>query len=260
MDGYDDTTYGKAFADVYDEWYPDDVGAGDVATAVTALVRLAGSAPAGPLLELGVGTGRLALPLAAAGLEVHGVDVSPEMLARLRAKPGAQRVTLTCADMVEGLPDAPYAVVLAAYNTLFGLRSLERMEACFAAVASRLTGEGRFVVEVFVPDPDRPAQSTVGVRSIAADRVVLSVDVHDPASQRAEGQFVELTADGRVRLRPWSIVYATPAQLDVMAVAAGMVLESRWGSFAGDPFDERSERHISVYRLDRTLGDRAVVS
>lgn len=254
MHGYDDHTYGDAFADVYDDWY---AGLDDVDATVGALARLAGD---GPVLELGVGTGRLAVPLAATGLEVHGVDTSEAMLARLRARPDGHWVHVRRADMVEGLPLGPFRLVFVAYNTVFNLRTEQRQRACFAAVAARLTPGGCFVVEAFVPDPNRPAGSTVGVRSLHADRVVLSVDVHRPEEQTAEGHFVEISEAGGVRLRPWSIRYATPAQLDEMATAAGLRLAERWADWAGTPFDERSERHISVYRSMATSGVPAAVS
>ena len=104
------------------------------------------------------------------------------------------------------------------------------------------------MIEAFVPDESRRRGDAVSVRSIAADRVVLSISVDDPDHQSAEGQFVELTEAGGVRLRPWSIRYATPAQLDGYAGAAGLVLEHRWESFGGNPFDLDSPRHVSVYR------------
>jgi SAM-dependent methyltransferase len=252
--GYDDQTYGDAFADVYDDWYED---LGDLDATVGTLARLAGD---GPVLELGVGTGRVAVPLAATGLEVHGVDTSEAMLARLRARPDGHWVHVRRADMVDGLPLGPFRLVFVAYNTLFNLRTEERQRACFAAVAARLTPDGCFAVEAFVPDPDRPAGSTIGVRRLQADRVVLTVDVHDPHEQTAEGHFVEITEAGGVRLRPWSIRYATPAQLDAMAAAAGLGLAERWADWAGTPFDERSERHISVYRPMNTSGVTAAVS
>lgn len=254
MRGYDDRTYGDAFADVYDDWYAD---LGDVDTTVGALARVAG---AGPVLELGVGTGRLAVPLAATGLEVHGVDTSEAMLARLRARPDGHWVHVRRADMVDELPIGPFRLVYVAYNTLFNLRTPERQQACFAAVACRLTPDGCFAVEAFVPDPQRPAGSTVGVRSLHVDRVVLTVDVHHPESQTAEGHFVEITEAGGVRLRPWSIRYATPAQLDEMAAAAGLTLAERWADWSGTPFDERSERHISLYRPVSPSGGPAAVS
>lgn len=246
VEGYDDTTYGRAFADVYDEWY---ASISDVTATVRDLVDLAG---AGPVLELGVGTGRLAVPLAEAAphLRVVGIDASPEMLARLDGRELPAGFGTVRGDMVDDLPSGPFALVFVAYNTVFNLLTPERQSACFAAVASRLTDGGRFVVEAFVPEAPPRTGDHVEVRTLTADRVVLSVSRHRPDEQRAEGQFVEFTETGGVRLRPWSIRYAPPAELDAMAAAAGLVVEHRWETFGGVPFGDDSPRHVTVYRRD----------
>lgn len=246
MRGYDDASYGDGFADVYDEWYD---GLSDVVATTATLLELAAG---GPVLELGVGTGRLAIPLAeagaAAGVTVHGVDTSAAMLDRLAAKPGGPLVRASLGDMVDGLPDGPFGLVFVAYNTFFGLLTDERQRACMSAVAARLAPGGAFAIEAFVPDDAVAAQSGVTVRSVSVDRVVLSVSTSDPAAQTAEGQYVDITEAGGVRLRPWSIRWATPAQLDEMAAATGLHLAQRWAGFGREPFDADSVRHVSVYR------------
>lgn len=249
MRGYDERSYGEGFADVYDDWYR---SVSDVDATVALMVSLAG--PGGRVLELGVGTGRLAVPMAAAGLAVTGVDSSPAMLARLTARDRSGAVEVVCGDMVEGLPDGPFDAVLVAYNTIFNLLDVATQQRCFATVAERLVPGGAFVVEAFVPDVATQAATPtdVSVRSMAVDRVVLSVTVNTPEDQRAEGQFVELTEAGGVRLRPWSIRWATPAQLDAMAAAAGLTLADRWEDTAMAPFDDTSTAHVSVY----VTGDR----
>ncbi len=241
MRGYDDATYGDAFADVYDDWYAD---LGGVEGAVRMVTRLAGG---GPVLELGVGTGRLAVPLAAAGLDVHGVDTSAAMLDRLRRNDPTGSVRAVAGDMVDDLPSGPFAVVLVAYNTLFNLRSAQRQQACFAAVAERLTPQGAFVVEAFVPERAEATRSAVSVRSLDARSVVLSVSVDHPQEQTAEGQFIEISEGGGVRMRPWSIRWSTPLELDAMAAAVGLRLRERWGSFDTERYDDDSGRHVSVY-------------
>jgi SAM-dependent methyltransferase len=242
MRGYDDQSYGDGFADVYDDWYAD---ISDVEATTAALSALADG---GRVLELGVGTGRLALPLAAAGLEVHGIDSSEAMLQRMAAKPGAETVHTVRGDMVDHLPAGPFALVFVAYNTFFGLLTEERQQACFHAVAARLATGGCFAIEAFVPEAEGEPTSGVSVRSVHADRVVLNVNVADPALQRAEGQYIDITESGGVRLRPWSIRWATPVQLDGMAHLAGLDLAARWSSFDGAPFGADSTRHVSVYR------------
>ena len=246
MQGYEENTYGDAFADVYDDWYE---GISDVGLTVVELLELAAG---GPVLELGVGTGRLAVPLAEAGLadgvKVVGIDSSEAMLARLAWRDPGRLVEPIRGDMGADLPDGPFALVFAAYNTLFNLTAEGAQARCFAAVAERLSPGGRFAVEAFVPDHPPRRGDDVTVRSIAADRVVLSVTVNDPDRQSASGQFVELSESGGVRLRPWSIRYSTIEQLDAYATAAGLTLEHRWGSFDRTPFDDDAERHVSVYR------------
>jgi SAM-dependent methyltransferase len=245
MEGYGPTSYGDGFADVYDEWYP---GADDVEAVVELVAALVADARPGRVLELGVGTGRLAIPLSGRGMDVHGVDASAAMLDRLRARDPERRVTVTTGDMVDDLPDGPFDVVLVAYNTLFNLESAERQAACLRAAAQRLAPGGAVVVEAFVPDDPPREGSTLEVRSMTASEVVLSVSTHDPVGQRAQGQFVHLADGAAVRLRPWSIRYAAPAELDAMAKAAGLSLHQRWEDFQRHPFTVDSPRHVSVYR------------
>lgn len=253
MDGYDATTYGERFADVYDEWYHD---VSDVDSTVATLLELAAGDDdddaAREILELGVGTGRLALPLARAGrargIRVVGVDTSPAMLARLAAHDDERLVTAIAGDMVDELPDGPFVVVFVAYNTIFNLTDPDDQARCFAEVARRLVPHGRFVVEAFVPEDPPLDGDDISVRSMSADRVVLSISRHDAARQSATGQFVEFTEAGGVRLRPWNIRYATSEQLDEMATAAGFELEFRWESFVRTEFSPDSARHVSVYR------------
>jgi SAM-dependent methyltransferase len=241
MRGYHDSSYGDAFADVYDEWYH---GITDVAATTEVL---SGLADGGRVLELGVGTGRLAIPVATTGLEVIGLDSSSAMLAQLRRNDPAGTVQGVLGDMVDAMPSGPFTLVFVAYNTFFNLLSHDRQQACCAAVAARLVEGGMFVVEAFVPDPQHEPRSSLTVRSVTADRVVLSVSTADAADQRAEGQFIDITEAGGVRLRPWSIRWATPAQLDEMAAAAGLTLIERWESFDRSPFGPDSERHVSVF-------------
>jgi len=239
--GYDESTYGDSFADVYDEWYR------NVSRIDATVDRLRALGGDGPFLELGVGTGRLALPLAATGASVTGIDTSDAMLDKLAEKDPGGTVKVVRGDMVDDLPTGPFAAVFVAYNTLFNLADPERQAALFHAVSARLEVGGHFVVEAFVPDPQRPAGSTVTVRTMAADRLVLLADVYDPDRQIVEGQFVEFTDDERVRLRPYRIRYSTPVELDRMARLAGLELQSRTEDMAGAPFDDDSPAHVSVY-------------
>ncbi len=251
MDGYGASTYGDRFADVYDDWHGDGFETGD---PIPRLSVLAGD---GPVLELGVGTGRLAIPLAAATdrsatddgepVEIHGLDTSAAMLERLRAREGGGRVTAILGDMAGPLPDGPYALVFVAFNTFFALPSAEAQTAAMVEIARVLRPGGSFALEAFVPAPPGERTSQVELRRLSADRVVLSVHRADPGSQRAEGSYVELSESGGVRLRPWSIRYTAPEELDSMAAIAGLQLASRHADWQGTPFDEHSSHHVSVY-------------
>ncbi|MGB3735823.1 MAG: class I SAM-dependent methyltransferase [Ilumatobacter sp.] len=246
MHGYDSTSYGDGFADVYDEWYADVT---DVEATVARMLDVAGAD--GRILELGVGTGRLAIPMAQAGLRVVGIDSSEAMLAKLaeRAQPDGSGVEAVCGDMVDELPDGPFDACLVAYNTIFNLLDVDAQRRCFSEVAARLRPDGCFVVEAIVPDDEAPSGQNVSVRSMSIDRVVLSVSDHHPAEQRTSGQFVEFTESGGVRLRPWSIRWAAPEELDDMAADAGFRVERRDADMAGAPFDDQADHHVTVYRL-----------
>ncbi len=244
MRGYDHRSYGEGFADVYDEWYADVT---DVGATVRCMVDVAGGE--GRVLELGVGTGRLAVPMAAAGLRVVGIDSSETMLAKLRESDRTGTVDAVLGDITDGLPDGPFDAVLIAYNTIFNLLGEQDQPALFRRVAERLAPGGAFVVEAFVPHADATdGSSEVTVRSMAVDHVVLSVSVNRPDEQLAEGQFIQFAENGGVRLRPWSIRWATPEQLDAMAAAAGLHLGARFGDMAGEPFTDDSAQHVSIYR------------
>jgi len=261
MRGYSASSYGDAFADVYDDWYP---AGPDTAVVVDALRSLAAG---GPVLELGCGTGRLCLPLASSDLAVVGLDASAAMLARLRRKPGAERLTLVEADMSDFEVPAPttapitdeagpadpapeaFGLVFVAFNTFFNVASAEGQQACMRAVARHLRPGGRFALECFVPaEPPASARDAIEVRTVEADRVVLRISTQDPAAQTVSGQHVELSGAGGVRLRPWHLRYAPPAELDRLAGAAGLQLVSRWADWAGAPFEADSSQHVSVYR------------
>jgi SAM-dependent methyltransferase len=251
MTGYEASTYGDRFADVYDEWYQN---VSDVEATVAAITAWC---PGGRVLELGVGTGRLAIPLAEAGLEVDGIDASQAMLSRLAANDPERRVRPHLGDMLTDAPRGPFDAILIAYNTIFNLPGPDQQRELCRAMAERLNPAGRFIVEAYIPDPfsgseadsDRRRDGEVRLRSMTVDQVVLSVSRHNPVTGHAEGQFIEITEAGGVRLRPWSIRSLAVAELDQMAQAAGLVLEERWQDFGGREFTEHSDRHVSIYRL-----------
>ena len=244
MDGYGPSTQGDGYAGAYDELYAPRL---DTDGAVALLAELAGG---GPVLELGVGTGRLALPLAARGLEVTGIDASEAMVERLRARPGGDRVPVVVGDLTTADYPGPVALVVAAANLVCNLTTAEAQAACFRRSAAALAPHGCLVVEAFVPDDSTDAAAGVEARRVEADRVLLAVWDTDPRSNRAWGHNVALTGAG-VELHPWSIRWVTPDALDAMAAAAGLVLEARWADWRRSPFGIDSPSHVSVYRPER---------
>lgn len=243
--------YGEAFADVYDSWYQD---ISDVSATVEAIAALARG---GPVLELGVGTGRVALPLAAATRPLVGLDGSPAMLERLRAKEQAELVAPVLADMAAIPFRSAFSVVFVAFNTFFNLASAEAQRACVAGVAAALVPGGRFVVEAFIPNADPADVETASTgRPDGAGGTVETTTVRDPADQTVRGISVHTTAAGRSTERPWTIRYLRPAQLDRLCAAEGLVLEERWASFRRDRFDPEGDRHVSCYRMGEPPLDR----
>lgn len=242
MDGYGPETYGEGFADVYDDWY------GDVSDIDATVAGVAALADGGPVLELGVGTGRLAIPIAARGLEVVGVDASPSMLARLSAKPGADAVRTIEADMAcPPVEQDHFHVAFAAFNTWFNLTDVAAQRRCATSLATALVPGGRVAIEGFVPPSDGLTDGGVSVREVSAGRAVLSVSQHDPAAQQISGQHIDISAAGIV-MRPWMLHYRTPDQLDELFAEAGFALERRSADWSGRPYGPDADTHVSVYR------------
>jgi SAM-dependent methyltransferase len=241
MEGYRPGTYGDRIAEVYDALA---ATLPDPADCVDRLAELAGP---GPALELGIGTGRVALPLAARGVEVHGIDASAAMVERLRAKPGGDAVTVTLGDFTEVPVAGSYPLVYVVFNTFYALLTQDDQVRCFAAVADRLAPGGAFVLELFVPDPTlHPGGQSVRTRHLALDQVRMDLCLHDPVAQRVDFQNLLLGADG-IRLLPGALRYAWPAELDLMARLAGLRLRERWAGWRREPFTSASGSHVSVY-------------
>ncbi|HEX3327468.1 MAG TPA: class I SAM-dependent methyltransferase [Actinomycetota bacterium] len=223
----------------------DDTLRGDELETVAFLERLAG---AGPVLELAVGTGRIALPLAARGVRVDGIDLSEAMVARLRAKPGGDQIAVTIGDFAEVPVKGSYPLIFVVFNTLFNLLTQEDQIRCFRNVAGHLTADGSFLVEAAVPaDLYRLRDNQyVDAEAIGLSEVWLDVGRHDPVSQRLDETHVHLTPE-RVSLYPIVTRYSWPSELDLMARIAGLRLKERWGGWNREPFDALSARHISVW-------------
>lgn len=217
----------------------------ETAATVAGLARLAGAD--GRVLELGVGTGRLAIPLAERVREVHGVELDELMAEALKAKPGSDRVHLHVGDMTCPLQAGVFDLVFVAFGTLFALPTQDAQVKCFQSAASQLADGGSFIVEALVPQPGSyTGGRKVTVASVDDSAVILNVSVLDTAAQVLTTQQVAIS-DGGVRLFPNRVRYAWPAELDLMAQLAGLRLHERWSDWDGAGFDQHSPRHISIY-------------
>jgi SAM-dependent methyltransferase len=233
--------YGEAWADIYDDLYDDR---DDTSTVVEFVMKIADPPT---VLELGVGTGRLALPLAAAGLDVVGIDNSAAMLARLQAKPGAERVTTHLGDMTAPPVSGPFGCVLIAFSTLYLLADQDEQGRCLRAAADRLAPGGSLVIEGFIPDPTRWHNGhSLTVERWDSDRATFSVGRIDPAAQTIETLRITHPADGTPAV-PNRLRYVLPAELDLLAELAGLRLAGRYAGFDASPLAGGATSHVSVY-------------
>jgi SAM-dependent methyltransferase len=214
-----------------------------------AVAFLAGLAPVGGrVLELATGTGRVAIPLAASGVTVEGIEGSAAMVERMRAKPGGAAIPAVVGDMADlaGL-DGPYDLAYLVFNTLFNLTTQERQIDCFRNVARVLTPGGRFVIECFVPDVTVfDHGQRVLTRALTEDTVSMAYEIHDAVAQTVTFQRVRIDAGG-VRLSPLLLRYCWPSELDLMARLAGLRLVDRYDGWDRRPFTAASRQHVSVY-------------
>jgi SAM-dependent methyltransferase len=241
MADYDESTYGERIADLYDELHS------FLDTTETAVEFLAALAGRRRVLELGIGTGRIALGLVGRGHRVCGIDASPAMVEKLRAKPGGDTIPVTIGDFADVKVPGQFSLIFAVFNTFFGLSSQEAQIKCFQRVARRLAPDGAFVIEAFVPDLamfDRGQR--VSARHVNATTANLHAAVHDPVTQQVHGANIVLSESG-TRFYPVQIRYAWPAELDLMARIAGMRLRERYGGWKREPFDKSAAVHVSVY-------------
>ena len=240
MKDYTASTYGDRIADRYDELHA-ELDPADTVEAITELAQ------GGLVLELGIGTGRIALPLAERGLEVHGIDASARMVEKLRAKPGGDRIPVTMGDFADVGVDGRYSVIFVAFNTFFGLLTQEDQVRCFQNVEARLSDGGVFAISAFVPDVTRfDRGQRLGVQSVDSDSIKVEAARHDPVNQQIDVQEIVLSPDG-MQFQPIRLRYAWPSELDLMARLAGLRLRERWGGWGREPFIASSAQHVSVY-------------
>ncbi|HET6481422.1 MAG TPA: class I SAM-dependent methyltransferase [Actinoplanes sp.] len=244
MDGYTTSTWGDSLPDfdslVWAQGKDED-------QATEFLARLAG---AGPALELGVGTGRVALPLAARGIAVTGIEASAGMIEQLRAKPGGEQLTVVHGDFADVPVTGEFTLVYCVISTFFLLLTQEEQLRCFANVTRRLAPDGAFVLQTFFPEPyqfEQPQMTETMHVDVAG--AVLLMSRHDPVLQRMDRQQAAITAAG-IRLYPMAFRYAWPTELDLMGRLAGLHLAERWGGWRNEQYRAR-DQYISVYRRSR---------
>lgn len=242
MKGFAPETFGKMHAETYDALH--DPGTTD--DAVALLGDLAGR---GRTLELAIGTGRVALPLSQQGLDIAGFDASPDMLAKLKEKPGGERIPTFLADMASFDLGERFDFAFLIFNTIYNLTTQADQVACFQSVAKHLNRRGKFLVETFMPNRETfEKHQAVRTKHVSFDAVRLEAVQHDPVTQNLAYQRIHITADG-VTLSPLPMRYIWPSEMDLMAQLAGMDLVERWGDWHRAPFTADSDMHVSLYQL-----------
>jgi 2-polyprenyl-3-methyl-5-hydroxy-6-metoxy-1,4-benzoquinol methylase len=240
----DPADYGQRWAAIYDDRNPID----DYAkSAAQFLHSLANNDKA---LEFGVGTGRVALPLATLGTQVHGVDVSPAMLAQLAQRPGGDQIQTSLADMTRDRIPGAFALVYLAFNTLFMVVEQQEQVRCMRNAAAHLQPGGLLVLESFVPEFHHYSGSqATRAEHLLDDEVWLLASKHDPVRQVIRTQSIKITSGG-TELRPVTLRYIWPSELDLMAQLAGLRLRHRYGGWQHEPFNSQSTHHVSVYEVE----------
>ena len=234
--------FGERVAARYDETSADTFEEAEVEPVVDFLAELATD---GPALELGIGTGRIALPLSRRGIRVHGIDLSEAMVARLQAKPGAEQIGVTIGDFATTTVEGRFSVAYLVFNTIMNLTTQDEQVACFQNVASHLEPGGCFVVEVSIPDLQRlPPGETVRPFTVSATR--LGFDEYDVVAQGLISHHYWID-NGRLETISMPFRYVWPAELDLMARLAGMSLRERWSDWKREPFTSDSRQHVSVW-------------
>ena len=239
---HDDGYFDERVAARYDESAPEMFDPAVVDPVVDFLTELAGG---GRALELGIGTGRIALPLAQRGVPVHGIELSQAMAARLRAKPGAEHIGVTIGDFATTTVEGTFSVAYLVFNTIMNLTTQAAQVACFRNVAAHLGPGGCFVIEVGVPGLQRlPPGETIHAFHVSETR--WGFDEYDVANQGLISHHFEIV-DGRVERVSIPFRYAWPSELDLMAQLAGMRLRERWSGWKREPFTSDSRKHVSVW-------------
>ncbi len=242
MDYYSPETYGERIAGVYDQYYAEF----DPAT----IQVLADLAQGGKALELGIGTGQIAIPLSQSGVSVQGIDISESMVARLHAKPGGEKIQVAMGSFADVDVVGQFTLIYVVFNTFYSLLTQEEQVKCFQNVAEHLTPHGAFVIEAFVPDLSRfTAGQTVRLTRIDDKEVQLDVTQLDADKQIVNTQHMVCTEHG-ITFYPVRLRFIWPAEMDLMAQLGHLRLKERWADWKKAPFTSSSRMYISVYQQD----------
>ena len=240
LDEYTAATYGDRIAGVYDDFYRSV----NVQERVDILEELADG---GRALELGIGTGAFALPLAARGVDVHGIEISEAMVSQIRAKEGGESLPVTIGDFADVEVEGAFSLIFVIFNTFFMLTDHEEQIRCFENVAAHLDESGVFLVHAFVPDVsmfDKGPHISGDLPDLASVR--MDVSAHDAMNQVVDFRHLHLTEEG-IRMYPGRLRYVWPSELDLMARLAGLRLRERWADWRGSAFTSESRSHVSIY-------------
>lgn len=250
-----ENNFGESVAKTYEAKWPELFKPSVIGPTVSFLAELAGS---GAALELGIGTGRIALPLSRRGVRVHGIELSPAMVTELRTKPGAENVGVTIGDFATTRVDGTFALAYLVRNTITNLTTQDEQVECFRNVAAQLEPGGCFVIENYIPQLQRlPPGETI--HPFVVTPAHLGFEEYDIASQIAFSHHYWVV-DGQLEFRSSPHRYVWPSELDLMARLAGMTLRERWSDWNREPFTSGSRSHISVWQRMSGAGDGVPVS
>lgn len=243
MKGYSIKTFGKLNAERYDA-ASEDFMAKETRDSVATLFELARG---GKVLEFAIGTGRVALPLAARGLDVHGIEASEEMVAKLREKPGGDAIAVTIGDMAEVRAPGSFDLIYLVFNTIFNLTTQEAQVHCFQNAARHLSPQGVFVIETVVPDFSEYVDGQRMKGSwVKMDAARFEIAIQDRANQTVAFQRFVISEE-RTQMTPFFMRYVWPSELDLMAQLAGLKRRERWAWWDRSPFTSESKSHVTVY-------------
>lgn len=240
MKGFGPRTFGELYAEEYDELH-------DPGTTEDCVNLIAELAQGRTILELAIGSGRVALPLKSKGFDICGFDASPEMLELLKRKPGGSEIETWVADMADFALDRKFGFAFLVFNTLYNLTTQSAQVSCFQRVADHLEPGGLFLVEAFMPYREGfERDQSLQAKRVSISTVWLEAAKHDPVTQTVDYQRIRITEDGS-QLMPLAMRYVWPSELDLMAALAGLEPVEKWGGWHKQPLTASSDMYVALY-------------